>query len=326
MIKSYIDNSILSELREKDKKRHKLIFDTCKKHSILAKNCIVTDKLFIELIYQGHVRRLIVNEHKNEIDGAQNKILKLSSNDNIKESINFIEMFFDTQLRKALSIKIINEITIETLQNNPIAYRFRMFKKMILRYANDIINNNKRYDEFIMNLVVDSVVRYALLDIAAKIDDDLLVKIMSALMIRYKDSMHSILLGYSAAAQIRSKVKLKKKDQGQLLRAKDDFADMELPFFAFYGEKINDKHYPVTCLTREPLNKIQKRIDYYFSLIVKIANESPSFNRPPLLGKTLIIDFDQYICKEIESGSSLKNIKQSSYVLYPSQLSTKIKI
>jgi|GEM_PF-5188663 hypothetical protein len=311
MIKAYIDTSVISELRKQgahQKKKHKLIFDTLKKYSIIGKNCIITEKLFLELIYEGDIRKKVVNAHEAEIAAMQNNLYQSScSEDDIKNLVDSLEQFFDRELRARLSLQLIQEKTLETLEKHPIVYRFRMFSKKIREYASNIVSNKDRYDQFISNLVSDSVVRYALLGTLKRIDKATFTKILNHLLIKYSTMTKEHLLLYCVACKAKTDTDQKRKDQASLIRIKDDFADMEPQHFVFYGSNINGIHFPITFLTIEPLEKIKNRMKYYLCVgIAGIAKESPRLNTQLLLGRTLVIDFNEPIPTEIDSGVFMK--------------------
>jgi hypothetical protein len=317
MIKAYIDNSVLSELRKQglqQKNKRKLIFNICKKFTILAKNCIITDKLFLELIYCGNIRKQIVKDYEANIIAIQSKIYQPGAKENIEKNINDLEQFFDQKFRIALPVSKISDMAITTLRNNPFAYRFRIFNKKILAYANNISKDTFRYNQFILSLVVDSVVRYALLEPASKINDDIFIKVAMYLLKKYRSITKELLLIFTAASKSKEEALRKMKDKARLIRPRDDFADVEPQYLVFYGKNINGRRYPITFLSSEPIEKIQDRMDYYFGAgIVEIARNSPSQNEALLLGTSLIINFKNFKYTEIASGLFLKKISRSSY-------------
>ncbi|TET06027.1 hypothetical protein E3J79_03140 [Candidatus Dependentiae bacterium] len=253
MIKAYIDNSVISELRKQgfqQKEKRKLIFKICKEFSILAKNCIITDKLFLELIYCGNIRKKTVKACEKEILAIQNRICQpFVSEDEIKKTINSLEVFFDQKFRMLLPIQTIRRIALQSLQDCPFAYRFRIFNKKVIEYASNIAKDKYKYNQFISNLVIDSVVRYVLLEPASSISDNTFVKVASFLFKKYRTITKDLLLIFTAASKSKEEALRKMKDKARLIRPRDDFADVEPPCFVFYGKEINGIRYPITFLT-----------------------------------------------------------------------------
>jgi hypothetical protein len=316
MIKAYIDNSVLSDLRKQgvqQKNKRKLIFKVYKKFSISAENCIITDKLFLELIYCGNIRKQIVKDCETDIIAIQSKICQIDSKEDIKNNVNDLECFFDQKLRIVLPAVKIPDIALKTLKDSPFEYPFRIFNKKILEYANNIFKDKFRYNQFILSLVADSVVRYALLEPASKISDDIFIKVSSCLLKKYRTIIKDLLLIFIAASKSKEEFLQKMKDRARLIRPRDDFADAEPQHFVFYGKEINGTRYPITFLSCEPMEKIQERMDYYFGAVVEIAKNSPSQNESLLLGTSLIIDFKNFKYTKIPSGLFLRKISKSSY-------------
>lgn len=317
MIKAYIDNSVISELRKQgsqQQEKRELIFKICKEFGILAENCIITDKLFLELIYYGNIRKQIVKSCENDISAIQSKICRAVSKNNIKNGVDSLEYLFGQKLRSDLSASIIVNRALKSLQDNPFPDQFRIFGQKVIIYANDIAKDVRRYNQFISDLVIDSVARYALLEPAGRISHDTFMEVINFLLKKYRAETKNLLLIYVAAAKSKEEAFRRMKDKARLIRPRDDFADVEPQYFVFYGKETNGRYYPITFLTCEPIKKIQERMDYYFYAgILEIAKNSPTLNAPLLPGISLIIDFKNFECTEISSGSFLSQIPTSSY-------------
>lgn len=322
-IKAYLDNSILSELRLKSKEqieRITFILKNFKKRGIVAKNFILTDKLFLEIIGHGNCRKNIVNEESNKAFLIKEKdkfVIQCTSQENIKNYYDILKDFFNCEIKKSLPQNSIYAVTLESFKKNCFIDPLHCFEQKIIQYSMYITNNSEGYDAFISTLAEDSIIRYLLLDTANKSDENSLREILNFLLIKYDKTLHENLLLFMAGIRMHLKASKKYKDQSNLIRIKDDFADSEAPYLAFYGKKINEKLCPITVITYEKIETIKKRLDFYFVAILEIAKNKPRKNYPSLLGNTIVFTDDFKECKEMPSGDYLSKITKSSYTIFP---------
>jgi len=299
-IKAYVDNSVLTVLRENGGAEHvEFSLAVMKKYNIVPEHCIITDRLFLELIDKGGIRRKIVNnaDNKKRIEQEKNKFY---STDSLQEGVEnytlFLEEFFTSKIEEVLPQNCLCCMAEESLLRRPFIQEFHSFEKDIISYAKEIAESRQRYQSFISTLVVDSIIKYLFFDRRIKdFDKDFSQKALNTLAIRHQSMtvLHNNLMLLSACYKWQGESKDKKK----LFGLDKDFADVEPQALLFFGAEINGVNYPITFLTYEKINMVRDRLENYFN--AAIAAKYFVFH----LGRTIVINRDFKGFEEIPSYS-----------------------
>lgn len=324
----YIDNSVLSEMRlpkgkelaDKSKvyllntRNIKLIFKILSDNQLLPKNILITEKLFLEIIGQGKVRKDMINSCSDCLKALRKDIL-LQENANKEFGIACLEYLLTVKFKESLPRDQLVAITMKYLKEYPFIDLFYCFERKVIEYAWDLERSVEKYNQFISVLVADTLIRYLLLDFDKLISEEILSTVLTLLVAKNDLILHEQLLILSAGLKRQVEFKLKIKGKGMIIWPKDDFADAEPQNLVFYGKEVDGILYPITFLTFEQVTKIEERLKYYFCAgIVPIAQNSPRRNKRLYIGRSIVIEsFEKLLYKEIPSERYLKLISAEHY-------------
>jgi hypothetical protein len=319
---AYFDNSIITRLRKRQgryskKARREIKFISLsfvRKYNI--KNIHLTDKLFLEIIGCGQLRAVIVKGNRDLINTEKKKIrdkvisAQQISQEDIQGYYNFLENLFRISIRAKLPQENIYPIALQSLTEYSFCKEFNVsIRNRVLDYAKNISISSLAYGKFIDSLVNDSVIRY-LLDIInfreipreyLQCAGDFIIKVNNFIILKYwpKDLFRKdlILLMSGLEHSVRAPDNPGKKVE-KLLRPEDDFADSEMQNLVFYGTEIDGECYPVTVLSGEPIELVDKRLKYYYAAVATLINLKPAYmghlTKDPrrfLLGRSIVINF-----------------------------------
>ena len=329
----FFDTSVLSEFRNGNtvlvcSKKIEFIDSVLKKFQLNIEDAFLTERLFVELIGKGKIRDLIIKNNKQQFAKERNKVFEsINCNKNEREKviisfINFLEHFFYSELKKHIPQESIYPTTINSLKKFCFTENFRSFEEKLLNYGKKLSNLKCEYEIFIKTLVEDSIVRHALdsieiRQISPKIYAkalDILNQTLTMLMIKYRSSeiLYSNINLLMSALKTHIDGKLNHQEKScPLLRVRDDFVDVELEHFPIRGIVQNDILTPVTVFTKEPEQTVIERLKYNFQAIGVKASIIKS--QELVLGRTIILDLDNYTYNEILTGKFVQdNFKTDS--------------
>lgn len=324
MLIPYIDNSILTELRLecsfKDegsmilRPRVQLILEIVNKYNIGATDCIITDKLFLEVIERGSFRRKIVNTNSKWIDELKDKFYESSfSHEDIASYFNSLSSFWIAETKKALPKNEISSMAKESVNQRPFIDDFRSLELKIIQYAQQITDCSQTYENFISTLVTDSIIRNMLFNLPKNIIVSSFHEILTFLTTINWQAIPDILSLIMAGLKERSEHYFGLKGRPHLLGLNKDFADADPQQLVLYGKNINGKRYPVVFLTNEKIESIKKRFEFYIAGIVAGCQNTQRYKNQLLcIGKTVVItNFEKY--EEIPLKFYLQHISATSY-------------
>ena len=323
------DNSVLTKYRVPegvviDSSKMILLKELNAKFNIDFKNIVLTTKLFIELINQGQIRVSIEKNNRDLIDSQKEKVINSLDRDGnhyqsvIDSYIEFLEKLFNNEFEKHFPRHSIETKTRSCLKKYKFIPEFHDLESKIKKHSKNIFKLIHIYKKFILDLVEDSVIRFSLDAInmrrIAEDDRDKAFEIInytvSSLMVKYYngDVLNSNLTLLASALKFHLESSKTTRDGiPRLMRVKDDFADVELAYYAFYGIKVDGVLTPVTIFTSEPEAIVFERLKYCFQSIGTKAHNIKSQPQTLVLGSTINLDFNSYTYLEIDSQKYIQN-------------------
>ncbi len=216
-------------------------------------------------------------------------------------------------------------MTKENLKKYPFARSFKKLELMVIKHASEISNSSERYKEFVATLVRDSVIRCALEMLDVHDVKRVKVKIINCSLMSLEKVYTQLLIKYvslgvlsyelnllMSGIYVHGQAKFNTTPVYKLLRVEDDFADSEHQYFVFYGNTIDGKRFPVTVMSTETPEKIQKRHEFYFSGVSAVNNNMRRYSqflkdKPErlLIGRAVSVNFEKEIDEEISPISIL---------------------
>lgn len=333
MTVALIDNSILSEYRTcnhvaVDSQKIEFLESILKKFQIRIDRALLTDRLFVEAIGYGKVRREIEKDNKDAFLREKAKLFDcLSKSRNEAEPvvvnyIDFLENLFCFELTARFPQNSIFSMTVDNLTEFRFSGIFRSFNSKLIRYGFRLLKSSEFYSNFISVLVEDSVIRYALdglniRSISPKLHDlafEIIGDITKKLMLKYHHSevLYTNLNLFGAALKKHIEGKQKHQEALQpLLRVDNDLVDIELSHFPIYGRTSKGETLAVSVITKESEDTVKERLKYNFQAVGTKA--SIGCPQKLMLGRTLILDFDRFTYQEILTGDYIqKHFKTAS--------------
>jgi hypothetical protein len=207
MTLALIDNSILSEYRTCNHvaiatQKIEFLESILKKFQISIDHALLTDRLFVEAIGYGKIRREIEKDNKDVFLKEKAKLfdcLSKSSNEAefaVINYIDFLENLFCFELTVRFPQKSISSMTVDNLMKFRFSSVFRPFNSKLIRYGFRLLKSVEFYNNFISVLIEDSVIRYALdslniRNISPKLHDrafEIIGDVTKKLMLKYHHS------------------------------------------------------------------------------------------------------------------------------------------
>lgn len=326
MTVALIDNSVLSEYRTCNHvavatQKIEFLESILKKFQISIDHALLTDRLFVEAIGCGKVRRDIEKDNRDVFLKEKKKLSDClsKSKDEVEFAvinyIDFLENLFYFELTVRFPQNIICSMAFDNLRKFRFSSIFRSFNSKLIRYGFRLLKSAEFYGDFISVLVEDSVIRYALDGlniriISPKLHDqafEVIGDITKKLMLKYhlSEVLYTNLNLFGAALKKHIEGKEKHQESSQpLLRVDNDLVDIELSHFPIYGRTLEGETLAVSVITKESEHTVKERLKYNFQAVgTKASIVCP---QKLVLGRTLILDFDRFTYQEILTGEYIQ--------------------
>jgi hypothetical protein len=315
---SYFDNSTISRIRSKKSSDEQIknervnnarfLQQVMTSYSIQQGSTTLTPKQFSEIISEDKPKKLIIQGLKPEIQKRKQEIKNAILTRNYLSSPKLFShyQYLYNSFFSGFSIKFPqNEIysrTHKNLKKYPFTRDFFWLEKLIIRYAKQLTKTEDLYYNFVDTLAADSAIRIFLGSINFnELSPDFydagetILDTMCGVLVANVRSTRVLDVNLSSlmhALMAHSKVVLdRSKEMPYLMGLADDMADPDGQFFPFFGIYSNNRRYPSTVFTQEPIERVKERLKIYSAGLVEIGK-----NRPPLVlirGRVIVLDFER---------------------------------